>query len=177
MPSDVVSGSTERAVRRVVRVLDAVAITCSGAGLIVILVATLAQVATRPAGGIQGVVDLTAQFVMPVVVLFAITVTEREGRHVRVVMLAERMSDTTQWWFRLVSRVVTIALVVMITISSAGAAVDAYARGVDTSGDIHIPLVIVLTIPVVAFAVLLARVAADVALTVVEAGQRRERAS
>ncbi|OZM76914.1 TRAP transporter small permease [Pseudonocardia sp. MH-G8] len=177
MPPEVVSGSTERAVRRAVRVLDTVAIASSGAGLIVILLVTLAQVVTRLAGGIQGVVDLTAQFVMPVVVLFAITVTEREGRHVRVVMLAERMSETTQWWFRLVSRVVTIGLVLMITISTAGAAVDAYERGVDTSGDIHLPLVIVLTIPAVAFAVLLARVTADVALTVVEAASRRGRAS
>jgi TRAP-type C4-dicarboxylate transport system permease small subunit len=177
MAPEGVGGSTGRALRRAVRALDAVAITCSAAGLTVILLATLAQVLTRLAGGIQGVVDLTAQFVMPVVVLFAITVTEREGRHVRVVVLAERMSDSTQWWLRLFSRVVTIGLVLMITVSTAGAAADAYARGVDTSGDIHLPLVIVLTIPAVAFAVLLARVVADVALTVVEAGQRTGRAS
>lgn len=151
------------AVRRTTAVLDRVAMLLAGVGLSAILVATLIQVVSRHvlAGGIHGVVDLTAQFFMPVAVLFAITLAERAGTHVRIVVLTERLPAKTQRWFRVAGYLVTIVLSALIVWATAISALDAYSRGTLTSGDIHVPLFIPLAIPPIAFSILLVRLIAQ----------------
>jgi TRAP-type C4-dicarboxylate transport system permease small subunit len=131
------------------------------AALAVMLVAVLVQVATRyllndPVGGVVG---LSEQFLMPLVVFLTLSWVQMHGGHIRVTALWDRLGSRAR---RRVGRLVDAAGALLfgaIAWAVGSEAWLAWQMGYETSGDISVPLVWALAVPTFGSALMMLRLA------------------
>ncbi len=150
-----------RRLQRIIDRLDEALNLVACLALAVLLLAIMLQVISRylmkdPIGGVMGVSE---QFLMPLIVFLALSWVQKHDGHIRVTVLWDRFGSATR---RVVGRSVNAlgALVfAAITWAVGSEAVLSWQMKYDTSGDITVPLVLALLIPTFGSALLTLRLA------------------
>ena len=139
--------------------LDRVAALIAGVAMFAILAAALAQIAARHLLGqpINGVIDVTSQLLMPLAIMFGLTVEERDRGHIRIVLLFERFSPRVQRSLEVLGYLLTACFFGVVVYATSDSAYSAYTRGVETSGQLQIPLYLALLIVPIASILLIWR--------------------
>ena len=137
-----------RFARRAVDAIDLAANLVSRLAVALLMGLILVQVIARyilqsPVGGI---VDISRQYLMPIVVLLSISYLESTDGHIRILALYERTSDVYKTIVNLVGNLATGIFFGLLLYASARHSLDALSRGVRTSGDINYPLYTALAI-------------------------------
>jgi TRAP-type C4-dicarboxylate transport system permease small subunit len=129
--------------------------------LVLMLFAVVLQVITRYAmkDPIGGVIGISEQFLMPLVVFLSLSWVQKHEGHIRVAALWDRLGSRAR---RIVGGLVNALgalLFAIVTWAVGSEAFLSWQMGYDTSGDISVPLMLALLIPTFGSALLTLRLA------------------
>lgn len=150
---------------RVLDRLDELLNVVACAALALMLLAVIAQVFTRyvlndPVGGVIGISE---QFIMPLLVFLTLSWVQRHDGHIRVTVLWDRFGPRTRRWVGAFLDGGGALLFGGIAWAVGSEAWLSWQMKYDTSGDISVPLYLPLLIPTFGSALLALRLAASAA--------------
>lgn len=140
------------AVDRIVNVLARLALV-----LMVVLISV--QVFTRYVlnDPLQGVIGVTEQFLMPLMVFCSLSYVEMHDGHIRAGMLYDAYPPRLRTVVHAAICLVSAVFFALVAYATASEAWVSYSQGYETSGDIAVPLVWALVIPPVGCSLLALR--------------------
>lgn len=157
-------GPSAPLLRRFIDRLDEALNLAACVALALMLLTVVVQVISRYAlnDPLEGVIGLSEQFIMPLVVFLTLSWVQMHDGHIRVSLLWDRFGPRTRRWVGAVVNAGGALLFGVITWAVGGEALLAWQMKYDTSGDISVPLYLALLIPTFGSALLTLRLAASV---------------
>ncbi|MEV7646873.1 TRAP transporter small permease subunit [Arthrobacter sp. NPDC089319] len=103
----------------------------SGLALAAMMILVALDVTLRNTMGtaLTGSVEYTSQWMMPLIVLFALAYTEKSGEHIRVTIVEDGLRGKSQLILALFGQICTFALALVLAVTSWGVAADSIAIG------------------------------------------------
>lgn len=111
---------------------------------------------------LEGVIGISEQFIMPLVVFLTLSWVQMHDGHIRVSLLWDRFGPGARRWVEAFVNAAGALLFGAITWAVGSEALLAWQMKYDTSGDISVPLYLALLIPTFGSALLTLRLAASV---------------
>lgn len=131
--------------------------------IVVMLVLISVQVFTRYVlnDPLQGVIGVTEQFLMPIMVFCGLSYVEMRDGHIRAAMLYDVYPPRLRTVVHAAICLVSAVFFGFVTYATASEAWVSYSHGYETSGDIAVPLVWALAIPAGGCALITIRLVAN----------------
>jgi TRAP-type C4-dicarboxylate transport system permease small subunit len=150
--------------RRFIDRLDEALNVVACVALALMLLAVVLQVISRYAlnDPIEGVIGISEQFIMPLVVFLTLSWVHMHDGHIRVPLLWDRFAPRARRWVGAFVNAGGALLFGAITWAVGSEALLAWQMKYDTSGDISVPLYLALLIPTFGSALLTLRLAGSV---------------
>lgn len=130
-----------RALERIILTAEPLLRWISAVGIVVLMLATALDVGSRVIAGrsIPGVIEVT-EVVLVVSVYFALLTAGRDGQHIRVRLLTDRLGAFTGRVARSVGLVVSLFIVSWLTWTTASKAIDSVVSGEYRIGLAQVPI-------------------------------------
>ncbi|KDA05465.1 hypothetical protein DC31_16090 [Microbacterium sp. CH12i] len=130
-----------KALEGVITTVEPVTRALASIGVIILMAATVIDVVSRTATGkgLPGVIEIT-EIILVAMVFLAMTTAGRDGQHIRVVLLTDRVPDAMARVLRSIGLVLSLGVVVWLIIATIDKAITAVRTAEYRFGLISVPV-------------------------------------
>ena len=130
-----------RSLERVISILEPVLRVIAGVGIVLLMLATAMDVGSRVTTGrsLPGVIEVT-EVMLVIAVYFALVTAGRDGQHIRVLLLTDRLSATAARIVRSVGLAISLIIVCWLTWATIGKAIHSVGAGEYRIGLANVPM-------------------------------------